>query len=522
VEDLLWHAWDNSAPSKTWPKLSLGVDEVALQVARNLDSVVALFGAAARYVERNPLGTAIEFVEQQLSLKLPEDTIGFSANAQHSVSLLTPAGLIGRRFKVLALAHLQEGIWPNLRPRSSLLGAQSLDISLQNSQLEVAAQQRSELPAELRMLYKAVGAATEKLLLSAIDTEEEQVSQFVRALAGHDVPAEEYTEDRLTLRGLVGSLRRDLIRAKTDGERLGIAVHLARLANEGVPGAHPNSWYGMAEPSTTDPLAELGVSSENPNQLVLHPSELDNFVRCPLHWFISAHGGSDQNFKTRVGTLMHEVLEKATSIDEESFWNIVQSKWHTVEFDSDWQEASERRRVRKMISKLLGYLTSFEAERGIVIGREVDFQLEVAGAQVRGKVDRIELYPNGDIVIADLKTSKYAIKKDVETNPQLGVYQLAALAERFTEIPQLQSDPQLAGAVLLEIGTKEAQVVAKQDSLKTNPQLREAFEAQLAEITDGMLMQNQTFTAKITEHCNAEYTFGSCSLHLIEQVSYGR
>ncbi|MEY4320790.1 MAG: hypothetical protein RLZZ471_731 [Actinomycetota bacterium] len=522
VEDLLWHAWSNSAPSKTWPKQAIGSDEVALQVARNLDSVVALFGAAARYVERNPLGTAIEFVEQQLSLKLPEDTLGFSANAQHSVSLLTPAGLIGRRFKVLALAHMQEGIWPNLRPRSSLLGAQQLGILLQNPKADLATQQRSELPSELRMLYKAVGAATEKLLVSAIDTEEEQVSQFVRALAGHDVEAEEYTQDRLTLRGLVGSLRKNLILAKTDGERMGIAIHLARLANEGVPGAHPDSWYGLIEPSTTAPLAELGVGEDDPNRLVLHPSELENFLRCPLHWFISAHGGSDQNFKTRVGTLMHEVLETATTIDEKAFWQIIDSKWHTVEFDSDWQEAAERRRVGRMISKLLGYLTSFETAGGKVIGREVGFNLEVAGAHVRGKVDRIEIYPNGDIVIADLKTSKYPIKKDVETNPQLGVYQLAALEERFEDIPQLQTDPQLAGAVLLEVGTKEAQVVAKQDSIKDNPELHAAFMAQLGEITEGMTMRDQVFTAKITEHCNADHGFGSCSLHLIEQVSYGR
>ena len=255
---------------------------------------------------------------------------------------------------------------------------------------------------------------------------------------------------------------------------------------------------------------------------MLHPSELENFLRCPLHWFISAHGGSDQNFKTRVGTLMHEVLETATDLDEKSFWKIIDSKWHTVEFDSDWQEAAERRRVGRMISKLLGYLTSFETSGGKVIGREVGFNLEVAGAHVRGTVDRIEIYPNGDIVIADLKTSKYAIKKDVETNPQLGVYQLAAINERFENIPQLQTDPQLAGAVLLEVGTKEAQVVAKQESLKSTPELRGAPEVQLAEITEGMLMKDQSFTANITEHCHAEHSFGSCSLHLIEQVSYGR
>ena len=522
VEDLLWLAYSSSFPSRNWPLASLGSEEVALQISRNLDSVVALFAAAARYVERNPLGSAIDFVQQQLSLKLPEDALGLSANANQSVALLTPAGLISRSFRVVALAHMQEGIWPNLKPRSSLLSATTLDALQRDAGFDMNSQQRSELPSELRMLYKSVGAATELLLVSAIDTEDEQASQFVRLLADQTVEAREYTKPRYTLRGIVGRLRRDLIEAQTEPERLRLAAHLARLANAGAPGAHPESWYGLVAPSTTEPLAVLGAADSDPDQLIVHPSQLENFMKCPLHWFINAHGGGDTSFKTRVGTLMHEVLETATVNDAEHFWQIVNSKWSNIDFDSDWQEAGERRRVSKMITKLLAYLDSFDAEKGRVIGKEVSFDFNIAGAKVKGTVDRIEIYPDGTIVIADLKTSKYKVPAEkVLNNPQLGVYQLAALDKRFEGIPQLAADPNLKGARLIEVGTKERQIVAEQPSLKDDDDLRASFISTIEEITKGMSMPKNLFIAKVGEHCTDPYGFGTCSLHLIDQVTYG-
>ncbi|MEN9749890.1 MAG: hypothetical protein RL149_968 [Actinomycetota bacterium] len=522
VEDLLWLAWSSSYPSKGWPSAALEAEEVSLQVARNLDSVVALFASAARYVERNPNGKAAEFVEQQLNLRLPEDTIGTGGGSRDSVSLLTPAGLIGRQFRIVALAHMQEGIWPNLKPRSSLLGANLLDALAADENFDVKSQQRTELPSELRMLYKAVGAATEKLLVSAIDTEDEQVSQFVRLLAGKDLVARAYTQSHYTLRGMVGHLRRKLIEETGQAQRLKIASQLALLARNGIPGAHPQHWYGLLGPSTNEPLAVLNAADGDPNQLILHPSELENFMKCPLHWFINAHGGGDTSFKTRVGTLMHEVLETATKIDEQHFWDIVDSKWSSIEFDSDWQEAAEKRRVGKMIGKLLTYLQSFEVAGGKVVGTEVSFKFEIAGAKVRGKVDRIELYPDGTVVIADLKTSKYKVAADkVTNNAQLGIYQLAALAEKFEDIPALAHDPALAGARLIEVGTKEKQIVAEQPSLKNDEQLRAAMVATIEGITKDMLMEDQVFIAKVGEHCTDPYGFGTCSLHLIDQVTYG-
>jgi superfamily I DNA/RNA helicase len=122
IEDLLWHLWDSSGLAKSWQELSRGVGEVALQANRNLDAVVSLFAAANRFVERNPDGESKVFITQQLAQILPEDTLALNNKSGSAVRLLTPSGLIGNRFQVVVLPQLIEGVWPNLRPRSSLLG----------------------------------------------------------------------------------------------------------------------------------------------------------------------------------------------------------------------------------------------------------------------------------------------------------------------------------------------------------------------------------------------------------------
>ena len=531
IEDLLWHAWVKSSPSKVWPQLSRGIEEVALQANRNLDSVVALFSAAARFVERNPTAPGSEFVEQQLALALPEDSLSMATNLNQAVSLLTPSALISKRFRVVALAHMQEGIWPNLKPRSSLLGAAALNQLQRDPGHDPNSESRSELASELRMLYKAVGAATERLLISAIDTEEEQVSQFVRLIVGRDIETGEFIQTRLTLRGMVGQLRRQLVLAKDEGHRQQLAIQLARLAGEGVPGAHPDYWYGLKELSTTEALAELHVAEDHDNRLELHPSELDNFVKCPLHWFIEAHGGRQASMTAKVGTLMHEILEQATEFTESAFEQAVDSKWHNLEFDSQWQESAERRRVSRMIVRLLSYLDDFRVGKRRVIGVEEKIDFALAGAWVNGKADRIEIDDNSNVLISDLKTSRNEVSQsDTDDHLQLAVYQLAALNGGFKNVGALEAEPVGVAAVLVQIGHKnkdkeDEPIVTSQTALKVGGvQMVSAidqFLSQIEKVTEGMLLVDAKIAANTGLHCYERNPYGSCSLHLVEQVSYG-
>lgn len=525
VEDLLWHIWNKSLLATPWQTLSKGVGEVAVQANRNLDAVVALFAAANRFAERNPGGDPRVFIDQQLSLGLPEDSLALNDQRQATVSLLTPSGLLGRRFKVVALPGLVEGVWPNLRPRSSLLGATSLD-ALLNGRIENPNEaSRSELPDELRMLYKSVGATDLKLLVSATSTEDNQISQFLGLLLGQvPVPAP-YQSSPLTLRAMAGSLRRTLATAAHPAQIESAALGLARLASAGVAGAHPDSWYGLLPLSTVEPLVDL---TDPEAQVKVRPSQLENFIKCPLHWFLNAHGGSDTTFSASLGSLVHSIFETTAlkpgdPVDETSMWNLVESKWHTLNFESAWLEQAGERKAKKMIANMAQYLRRFEAEGAQVIGREANFEFTLGQALVRGQVDRLELYPDGRVMIVDLKTgSRGFTAEQAREHSQLAMYQLAYEHGAFDDLDGLtatiDTPPVLAGAKLLLIGGNKI-VEREQPSIHNSEADREKFENLVALATKGMAMTDQLFVAQVGSHCTNENEYGSCKIHLVKAVS---
>ena len=519
IEDLLWHLWSGSGLDKTWQILSSGVGEVALQANRDLDAIVALFAAANRFVERNPNGEPRVFVAQQLALGLPEDTLALNDSFAQRVTLATPSGLIARRFKVVALPQLIEGVWPNLRPRSSLLGATVLDALLTGRIDEVSVVTKSELPDELRMLYKSIGASSEKLLVSSTDSEDEQISQFIGLINGSIPEVEGYSASQLTLRGMAGSLRRTLAKSSSLAELDSAALGLARLASAGVAGAHPDGWYGMLALSTNEPLVDF----DDPEaQVWLRPSQLENFAKCPLHWFLNAHGGGDTTFSANLGSLVHKALELGVDLNEDSLWGLVESKWHTLSFESAWLEEAGERKAKKMISNMVQYLRKFDAEGAKVIGREVNFEFETGRARIRGQVDRLELYPDGRVMIVDLKTGSKAFSaEEARTHAQLGLYQLAFENGAFADLPEIDANTELAGAKLLLVGTGDKPVERNQPALAESPETKIEFDRLIEAATSGMAMTDRVFIAQVDSHCTNSNEFGSCQIHLTKAVSYG-
>ena len=519
IEDLLWQLWDSSGLAKSWQELSRGIGEVALQANRNLDSVVSLFAAANRFVERNPDGEAKVFVTQQLAQVLPEDTLALNNKVGSAVRLLTPSGLIGNRFRVVVLPQLIEGVWPNLRPRSSLLGATSLDALLSKRITDLSQPQKSELPNELRMLHKAVGATSERLLVTATETDDSQASQFFRLILG-EVPAPSlHPGSRLTLRGMAATLRKQLLLGENDAASQAAAqsaaLGLVRLANARVPGANPDSWYGLLDTSTEEPLTELGET-----QVVVRPSQLESFLKCPLHWFLNAHGASDTTFSANLGSLVHKALELGSEADEQSLWNLVESKWHTLSFESQWLEQAGSRKAKAMIANMVQYLRKFDAAGAQVIGRETNFEFQLGSALIRGQVDRIESYPDGQVMIVDLKTgSKVFTKEEAQNNPQLGLYQLAFENQAFKDLIDLPENSFLGGAKLLLIGGDKP-TEREQQSITSDEALRNNFENLVESAAQGMSMNSKVFLANVGSHCSNENEYGSCQIHLTKAVSY--
>lgn len=529
IEQLLWHFWHftagDRAPFTHWKQLAEQLDEVGAQMNRNLDAVTALFAAANRFVERYtgtetvPGEAAREFVSQQLALELPEDSLALNYRDDDRVALLTPSGLISKRYRVIALPRLQDGLWPNLKPRSSLLGAMTLDALKSGRASKASEVNRNEQHDELRLLHKAVGAASELLLVSAVDAEEEQVSSFVRVLLTKIPETDKnYNKPRITLRGLVGDLRKRLVVATDAHERISLAFALARLAVEGVPGAAPRDWYGLLDISSEEPL--VAIDGDGTEKVYLSPSKLEDFLKCPLHWFLGVNGGTDSVFEAGLGTLLHEVLEAEGDNDEQQLWGILEDRWQTLDFESDWLESREKRRAQRMFGAMMQYLRDSATSGNVVLGREVSFNFEYNGATISGQVDRLEKTSDGKIVIVDLKTGKGVLSnEDAAAHPQLGVYQLAFAHGAFNDVPGVKEATGLAGAKLL-FTTNGVPELRDQPSIINDPALREQIEGMVSKAATEMAMPHLYFEAQTATHCNSDFAYGNCKLHLTKAVTY--
>ena len=510
AEEVLWALWGSSHAADEWVELSNGISEVALQANRNLDSITSLFSAANRFAERHPGIAPSEFINEQLERDIPQDTLALVSRNDQKVLLTTSSSLIGRRFKVVAIPGLTESVWPNLKPRSSLLGAISLDSVLSGKEVDEA---RSELTDEIRLLHKAIGAASERLIVSAVDGDETQVSQFIRLVLGLIPETKTYSQPSNTLRGLVGQLRRQLVRPNDEAERLEAAYGLARLALDGQPGADPRQWAGIVKFDSPEALVPL--SDDDTGKVWIYPSALDNFIKCPLHWFMKAHGGSTQSFEANFGTLLHKVLEETRAISYEDLWRGVESKWNTLEFEANWVEKQEKRKAQKMVRNLSSYLKTQNEAGYKLLGSEVSIDFELGRARIKGQVDRIEQGPNGQVLIVDLKTGTSAPKP--EDNAQLGLYQIAFMEGAFDS--HVEHAGSLEGASLLLIGGQSESTKA-QVSLATDEALNQKFRGLLEEAIDGMSAQDAQFVAKIGTHCYDDHGYGSCHILLTKAVTY--
>jgi len=446
IEEVLWSLWEASGLAGEWGSQAKGTGVLADEANRALDAVVALFAAATRYVEREPDAPAARFVDEVLASELPEDSLAPRRSAE-TVLVTTPPALIGREFDVVVVAGLQDGVWPNLRPRGTLLHAGLLPRVVAAARAgaplptaETVSEARTSVRGdEFRLFALAASRARRQLVLSCTANDEEQPSMLMAYATERVRPRRR----PLHLRGLVGTLRRELV-ATGDFEA---AAALALLAEEGVPGAHPDDWYGLPQPSTTAPLVDL---EGDPEALVaVSPSQIDRAEESPLGWFIDRVAAPPSGIAASIGTLVHAVVEEAGARDDgdtsiETLWASVEERWRELRFEAGWVAERERRGARRMTEGASDYLTVFRDDRKVLLGAEGRFTLVVDRVRITGTIDRVEASPDGTTVIVDLKTGRTPPTADqTAQHPQLAAYQLAARAD---EVPNAGT---LGGAKLV-------------------------------------------------------------------------
>lgn len=459
VEQVLWELWQATGLEARWVAQSARHGTVGLRADRDLDAIVALFEAAAKYVDRLPGSGAEGFADYLAAQEIVGDTLAAAAPTGEAVSVLTAHASAGREWTVVAVPGVQEGSWPDLRLRGSLLGVERMVDVVAGLSAETVSAVAPILAEERRLLLVAAGRARQTLLVSAVRGEDEQPSRFldeIEELSTGEPERPTFTPERgLVLAELVGELRRVVCSDDEPAERRERAAgQLARLAAAGVPGAHPDSWYGLADVTTDSPLwtEEHTVS--------VSPSTVETLAKCPLRWVVERHGGQDPaELASITGTLVHALAQAAaTGADEKELRARLDEAWAAVDAGAPWFSRRERIRVERMLDTFLTWLASSRSQlTQVAVEEEISVEIPRPDGgprlRVRGRVDRLETDRDGRPVVVDVKTGKTPVSRnDAQEHPQLAVYQLASALGGFTHLG-LGTDP--GGARLLYVAKED-------------------------------------------------------------------
>ncbi|UOR00330.1 PD-(D/E)XK nuclease family protein [Leucobacter allii] len=418
--ETLWAIWDGTRLAERWQHDALDGRGVRADDAhRSLDAVLGLFFALQRHEEQDSEQPIAELLTELLASTVPEDTLA-RRSERAAVTVTTPQGAVGREFAIVAVIGVQDGAWPNLRARGSLLGTAALERWLRGGEALPPAR-RDTVHDELRLFAHACARTTGELLVVAVVDEDQHPSPFFGFGAAHR--RDGLPSVRLTLRGTTAEMRRRLTRDPEDAAALASLVALAR---DEVPGARPEEWYGILPPSTEAPLHDLADPDE---RVPVSPSQLERAETCALDWAISRLGGGGGGVQASLGTLVHHALETAGNPDPEALLDAVLAEWGKLPFDADWESERAKRLAAAMTSGLAAYLRDFAGSDRRLIGTEAPFRIPLDHAELRGMADRLELRQRADggaeVTVLDLKTGRaLPSKAQAETHAQLQAYQL--------------------------------------------------------------------------------------------------
>jgi ATP-dependent exoDNAse (exonuclease V) beta subunit len=509
IHDLLWTIWsnaknsDNQLISEHWQRTALRGGSRGAAADRDLDAMVQLFDSAARHIDRMPGSHPRIFLDEISQENIVTDLITAKGLRPDVVDLLTVHSAKGRQFKRVFVAGVQEGSWPNLKQRSTLLGAERL-VERERHGEELAQVELDLITAislaedEKRLFHVATTRASDQLHISAISREEDSPSAFfLEAAESENFTTANFANARpLTANALVASLRRALTTDHGDEA----ASLLATLAAADIAVADPDNWFGAHPLSTDAPL----FSDEE--IVPISPSAAESFEKCGLKWLLERNGGSDGDSTAQLlGSVIHEYARLKVAdptITDEHLYQSLDSAWPLITESSGWISKVQLQRAQKILQRFAQYHRTNTRE---IEGVELTFEFELGRAKVRGSVDRLEVDSNGKFFVVDFKTGKAIGKKEAAENLQLACYQLAVVLNSFE---QKFENPQVSGSHLVFLGHDTKEVATRERP----PIDIEIVSENLQHIATNMAAP--TFIAKKNEFCGFCPVKSSCPVHL--------
>ncbi|MET8720113.1 ATP-dependent helicase [Streptomyces misionensis] len=524
AEEALWDLWSGTPWPGRLARAALRGGAAGRNADRDLDAVCALFATAARAEERTGGRGALNFLAEIEAEDIAADTLTRRAVRPDAVRLMTAHRAKGLEWPLVVVAGVQEGLWPDLRRRGSLLEADRIG----RDGLAEPLTQGALLAEERRLFYAAATRARDRLVVTAVKAPAEdgdQPSRFLTELGVEPRDVAGRPRRPLSVAALVAELRATTVDPRASAAlREAAARRLARLAaltdEDGrplVPAAHPYRWWGMFEPT------ESKVPLRHRDQpVVLSGSALDQLANtCALQWFLGREVKADapataaQGFGNVVHVLADEVASGRTPADLDVLMERLDSVWNALAFDAPWKSRQEKDNARAALERFLNWHVLDRAGRTPVASeQDFDVTLEAGDYQVRirGQMDRVETDAEGRAYVVDFKTGKQApTAREVARHPQLAVYQLA-VREGAADTAFDGVRPEPGGAELVHL----RQGAAQRDGGETLPKVQSQeplageWVGELLATAAGKVL-DERFSPSAGQHCTHCAFRASCS-----------
>lgn len=526
AEQALWELWDGTPWPQRLERAAHRGGAAGRNADRDLDAVVALFETAARAEERTGGRGALNFLEELDAQDIAADTLTRRAVRPDAVRLMTAHRAKGLEWRLVVVAGVQEGLWPDLRRRGSLLEADRIGRDGLAEPLTPGAL----LAEERRLFYVATTRARDRLVVTAVKAAADDGDQPSRFLTELGVTPQDVTgrpRRPLAVAALVAELRATTVDpAATPALREAAAQRLAKLAALHdddhyplVPAAHPDNWWGLHEPTHSSvPLRDRD------RPVVLSGSALDQLANtCSLQWFLGREVKADtpataaQGFGNVVHVLADEVASGRTPADLTVLMERLDSVWDALAFDAPWKSRQEKDQARAALERFLRWHVMERETRGRdTVATEHGFDLTLrAGAhevRIRGSMDHVSQDAQGRAYVVDFKTGKQKpTGPEVARHPQLAVYQLAVREGAVDEAFDGRT-PEPGGAELvhLRLGAPQKEGGDTLPAVQAQPPPDGEWIGELLATAAGRVLEER-FTPTTGTHCTHCTFRASCS-----------
>ena len=344
-----------------------------------------------------------------------------ASGTREAVQVLTVHQSKGLEFPIVFLAGFAHGVFPlAARPHPLLdTGDQRwLESSLTGFQPSWPRDESEQLAEEARLAYVGMTRARERLYLTYAAEYDDPAgpSPFLELAAPH---AEERADTRAA-----GLARPQEALTEQEVEAV-LALHRAAITAADQPG-----------------LAALGVDlafvcspdSGQPFQPQLTPptevapghfsaTALNDYLKCPRLYWYNHHPGlaaTPRSVEMERGSFLHEVLEefhrresewRPLPVEAQRHWLEDALQVHLEEYlagvEGVLERKAEEQEVRRILENYVRFATSAQPIRRLgTRATELKFTLDLDGAEIHGKIDRINDTGEGTCEVVDYKTGR--------------------------------------------------------------------------------------------------------------------